>query len=64
MDSLFGTGLSDSFGDFDVNEFEIFSVFDFLSGSCKVDDNVGVFDKSFDEFFVSQIGIPMDPGFI
>ena len=64
VNTLSGTGLSDSFGNFDVDVLEISSVLNFLSGSCKINDDIRVFNQSVDELLISQVGFPTDPSFV
>lgn len=64
VNTLSGTGLSDSFGNFDVDVLEISSVLNFLSGSCKINDDIRVFNESVDELLISQVSFPTDPSFV
>lgn len=64
VDTFSGTSFSDSFSNFDVDILKISSMFNFLSGSCQIDNNVGVFNKSFDKFLISQVCIPLNPRFV
>ena len=62
MDALFGTGLCNTFGYLNVDELKVLYLFDFVSGTKQIDDDVRILDHLFNLMLVFIVHAIVEPG--